>query len=173
MIIGVVSDSHDNLSKVSRAVEVFKEHGVELILHAGDYIAPFTLKKFSEAGVKLIGVFGNNDCEKPVLYKMAMSYGFELHGQPLELELGGRKIILLHGCGNKKFTRIFVDAIADTGEYDLVVYGHTHEKDYRVLEKNGKKVIILNPGEVFGGLTGISSVAIVDLKTLDVKIIDI
>lgn len=173
MIIGVASDSHDNLVKVSKAVEFFKERGVELILHAGDYIAPFTLKKFSEAGSKLIGVFGNNDCEKPLLCNVAKSYGFELHGQPLELELDGRKIVLLHGCGNKKFTKIFVEAIANTGEYDLVIYGHIHEKDYRVLEKNGRKTIILNPGEIFGGLSGTSSIAIVDLKTLAVEIIDI
>ncbi|HDI75587.1 MAG TPA: YfcE family phosphodiesterase, partial [Thermoprotei archaeon] len=39
MIIGVVADTHDNLNKVSKVIEVFKEKNIEIVLHAGDYIA--------------------------------------------------------------------------------------------------------------------------------------
>ncbi|RLE81094.1 MAG: metallophosphoesterase [Thermoprotei archaeon] len=173
MIIGVVADTHDNLNKVSKVIEVFKEKNIEIVLHAGDYIAPFTLKKFSELGVKLIGVFGNNDCEKPLLYKVASGLGYELYGQPVELVLDNRNILLLHGFGGKKFTRLFVDAAAATGEYDLVVYGHTHEKDCRVFKKNSRKTVILNPGEVCGLLSGRSTVAIVNLDTLEVEVVKV
>ncbi len=41
MLIGVVSDTHDNLPLVEKAVKRLNEEKVNLVLHAGDYVAPF------------------------------------------------------------------------------------------------------------------------------------
>ena len=43
MRIGVISDTHDNLLMIKKAVEVFNRHGVGMVVHAGDFIAPFWL----------------------------------------------------------------------------------------------------------------------------------
>ncbi|MDD9973593.1 MAG: metallophosphoesterase family protein, partial [Candidatus Poribacteria bacterium] len=39
MKLGVMSDSHDNIPNVKRAVALFNEIGVDLVVHAGDFIA--------------------------------------------------------------------------------------------------------------------------------------
>ena len=43
MKIGVLSDSHDNVHMVAKAVELFNDEGVVLVVHAGDFIAPFVV----------------------------------------------------------------------------------------------------------------------------------
>jgi putative phosphoesterase len=58
--IGVISDTHDNLDSIKRAVAYFAEN-VEIIVHAGDVIAPFSAKIFKEADIPVYGVLGNND----------------------------------------------------------------------------------------------------------------
>ena len=45
MLIGVIADTHDNMDKLKKAVDLFNERAVELVLHAGDYIAPFTSRE--------------------------------------------------------------------------------------------------------------------------------
>jgi len=46
MKIGVISDTHDNLPLIEKAVKIFNEKGVKLVLHAGDYVALFVVKVF-------------------------------------------------------------------------------------------------------------------------------
>lgn len=48
MLIGIISDTHDNQDKTRKAIELFNSKGVEYVIHAGDYISPFTLKLFKE-----------------------------------------------------------------------------------------------------------------------------
>ena len=43
MKIGVLSDTHDHIPKIKRAVEIFNEEKVDLVLHSGDIVAPFSL----------------------------------------------------------------------------------------------------------------------------------
>jgi len=96
MKIGIISDTHDNLHAIARAVEVFNNEKCELVLHAGDYIAPFTIKPLSNLRSKLIGVFGNNDGDKILLLQRFKEKGFELYPSPYELEFNGKKILLTH-----------------------------------------------------------------------------
>ncbi|MEM1767624.1 MAG: YfcE family phosphodiesterase, partial [Candidatus Bathyarchaeia archaeon] len=64
MLIGLMSDTHDNLPMVEKAVSLLNDRKVELVLHAGDYVAPFVIPKLRELKAKVIGVFGNNDGDK-------------------------------------------------------------------------------------------------------------
>ncbi|HML05759.1 MAG TPA: metallophosphoesterase family protein, partial [Methanobacterium sp.] len=40
-----MSDSHDNLDAIRKAVDAFNKAGVDLVIHAGDMISPFTAKE--------------------------------------------------------------------------------------------------------------------------------
>ena len=64
-----MSDSHDRKTMIRSAVVLFKKHGVETIIHAGDFISPITFNYMKEIDVPFIGVFGNNDGEKAFLKK--------------------------------------------------------------------------------------------------------
>ena len=61
MIIGIMSDTHDRLQMIDAAVKKLNELDVELVYHAGDYIAPFVDSSLKNLKAPLIGVLGNND----------------------------------------------------------------------------------------------------------------
>ena len=46
MLIGAISDTHDNLPQIEKAVKYLNEQKVDLVLHAGDYVAGFVIPKF-------------------------------------------------------------------------------------------------------------------------------
>ncbi len=137
MLIGVISDTHDNLPKVALAADRFRKEGVETILHAGDYVAPFALGVLMAAGIPLIGVFGNNDGERAGLLKACEA----IHEPPYRFELGGRTIVLAHDAAELN------DKVTDGA--DLVIHGHDHK-----LRWEPGPPALLDPGEAGGWLTG-------------------
>ena len=42
MKVGIVSDTHDNMVKIKDMVDILNSREVDLMLHAGDFIAPFS-----------------------------------------------------------------------------------------------------------------------------------
>ncbi|RLB07482.1 MAG: YfcE family phosphodiesterase, partial [Deltaproteobacteria bacterium] len=44
MKIGLMADSHDHVPMIERACDLFNAEGVQMVIHAGDYIAPFSLR---------------------------------------------------------------------------------------------------------------------------------
>ena len=123
MKIGVFSDSHDNVPMVKKAVELFNSEGVELVIHAGDFIAPFVVAAMADLKCRVVGVFGNNDGERIGLSARFEEVG-EVHPNLASVEVGGRKIAAMH------YPEL-AEPIAKSGEYDIVIYGHTHAIDVR------------------------------------------
>lgn len=162
MLIGVISDTHDNVHLIEKAVNIFNERKVNLVLHAGDFISPFVPRWFKGLNCKLIGVFGNNERERELLRKRLEKLGHEVRGYFAFLKLNDRKIALLHGHEHE-----LLQALIRTNYFDLVVYGHTHKVDIR---REGRTLVI-NPGEACGYLTGEATCATIDLTTLEVQII--
>jgi putative phosphoesterase len=68
---------------------------MDLVLHAGDFVSPFTNIEFRKLNAKMVAVFGNNDGDKPYLLKRFADIG-EIQDDFRELELDGRKIVLMH-----------------------------------------------------------------------------
>lgn len=156
MRIGIISDTHDHRHNVMKAIEIFAGQRVECVLHAGDIVAPFTAKAFSELhGVKFIAVYGNNDGEKLFLRQTIEGFGSEIHEYCYKGELAGRKVYMTHTHHN-------IEEMAASQVYDLLVYGHTHRQDIR---KVGKTLII-NPGEATDWITGSGHVVILDLADM-------
>ena len=169
MKVGIISDTHDNLKALDKAIEILNSSNVEVVLHCGDYVSPFVIKRLNKLKVKLLGVFGNNDGDKKLLLTFAKQNHFELHNQPFEMNLGGKKILLIHGLGSSEFTKRLVYSLAKEEYYDYIFYGHTHEKDL----KEFGRTLVVNPGEVFGLLKGESTLAIVDIKERRVEFVKI
>ncbi|GAB4306354.1 MAG: metallophosphoesterase [Candidatus Bipolaricaulota bacterium] len=160
MLIGLLSDTHDHLDHLRRALVLCRKRGVELILHAGDFVSPFTADPFRELGFRVIGVFGNNDGDKLYLQERFAGVG-ELHHGPHEIGLGGRRIVLMHEPRA-------LEALAASGRYDLIAYGHTHQPEVRP----GPPVVV-NPGECAGWLTRRPTCAVIDLATLRAEVLDL
>ncbi len=157
--IGIISDSHDNQKLLEKAVEKLNELEVELVLHAGDIIAPFSAKLLGNLRVPFKCVFGNNDGERQLLRQVIEGLNSEIDDL-LEIELSGKKVALYHGTDRR-----MLDIIIESQRYSLVATGHTHKKEVR---KVGSTLVV-NPGEVCGYLTGEATLAVVDLEKEEVK----
>jgi len=159
MLIGIISDTHDNMPAIQRAVEILTERRVEHVIHAGDFCSPFTFRALKQLSCDFTGIYGNNDGERLLLQQLSNSRIFT---QPHIFELAGKKIVIMH-------EHQVVDALADSNHFDLIVYGHTHTPDLR---KQGNTLIV-NPGELGGWLYGKSTMAIADLTTLTAELIEL
>jgi putative phosphoesterase len=140
MQLGVISDTHDNVAAVERAVAVFEREGIDTLVHCGDVIAPPVLPFFE--GFELHGVLGNNDGELDGLEAgfRALGNGSTLHGRLAELTFDGRDVAVLHGESRER-----VQELAASGDYDLVCYGHHHERDRHTVDG----CLVVNPGAHF------------------------
>lgn len=135
MIVGIISDTHDDVDRTESALDIFKAHRVDIILHLGDWICPFIPRLFR--GYKVVGILGNNDGDVVALRRAAEDVGIDLRGDFAVVEIDGKKVAMIHG----QYTPL-VEALVQSQIYDFVLYGHTHEK---VDMMNGK-TRILNPG---------------------------
>lgn len=165
MLVGLISDTHDNLVMVDKAVKLFNEVRVELVLHAGDYVAPFVVPRFKALNCKLIGVFGNNDGDHAFLRKrFSETENCEVRGRFAEVNAGGFKIALLHGDEAE-----LLNALVSRDCFDAVVYGHVHT----ITNQVNPKMLVVNPGEACGYLTGKATVALLDTVKRVVKIVEL
>ncbi len=159
MQIGVLSDTHDNMNNIEKAVSIFNERAVEKVLHAGDFTSPFTFRKLNELKAEFIGIFGNNDGDIFALNNMSKGRIFQ---QPHEITIKDRKILMIH-------EHFLVNSLADSGHYNVIIYGHTHQA---VTEKRGN-TLVLNPGETGSWLYGKGTIAILDIENLEAEIVNL
>ncbi len=160
MKILIVSDSHDNDEKLSAAVSVGNEAGCEVMLHAGDLVSPPTLDNFKDFKGKVYLVWGNNEGEKVgFIAKVVQLNNTEMTGNVMEKEFGGLKFYMNHYPD-------IVENASLTGKYDVCIYGHDHIYREEIIS-NG--TLLLNPGEVHGNKTGVSTCMIFDTKTKKVE----
>jgi len=159
MLIGIIADTHDNMITLKRAVDYFNARGLQHVIHAGDFTSPFTFRVLKDLRSGFTGIFGNNDGDRLLLQKRSDG---KIYNQPHLLELDNRKIIVMH-------EHQIVDALAESGRYDLVIYGHTHVPEIRKI----KNTLIINPGEASGWLYGNTTVAVADLSAMTAEIITV
>jgi len=164
MIVGLIADTHDCLPLIDKAIERLNREKVDIVLHAGDYIAGFSVQRLKPLKAPLIGIFGNNDGDHELLRKKFGELGAELRGRFAEVVVDGLRIAMLHGEEEE-----LLRALISAGGHDVVVHAHTHEaKTY----KKGETLVV-NPGEVCGYVSGKSTVALLNTETLEVKIIQL
>lgn len=160
MKIGICSDSHDNLPNLEKAMCEFARRGVSAVIHAGDFVAPFTIDALKLAGCPVYGVFGNCDGERRGLVERMGEIPGEVNMEPHLYELGGKRFVVMHHPE-------WVSAFARDELADVVIHGHTHE--LRVEKQDGCWVI--NPGEVFGRLSAGPSIVFYDTEVGEPEVI--
>jgi len=157
MLAGIISDTHDNLTQLKRAIAYFAERKVDVVLHAGDIVAPFTAKLIAAMTVPVHIIYGNNDGEKVGLKNVLP----QIQNGPVEIQLGERIVAMAHD-----FSQIPPEAAERA---HILIAGHTHQAFVR--EENNR--LYINPGECGGWLKGRSTVAILDVEAMQAEIIDL
>ncbi|MCE5213585.1 MAG: metallophosphoesterase [Methanobacterium sp.] len=158
-MIGLMSDSHDNLPAIEAAIEYFNQEQVDLVIHAGDLISPFTARQFMKLKTPFTAIYGNNDGERAGLReaykKMCILEDFK------EISVNNRKLAVIHGTN-----QALVESLSCCKKYDVIIKGHTHE-----VEIIKEESLIINPGETCGYLTGDRTIVLLEPDDLTHQVI--
>jgi uncharacterized protein len=158
-LIGILSDSHDNLTRVREAVRLFNGAGCDLVIHAGDFVAPFAVAELRNLRAPVKAVFGNCDGEKAGLAKAFEGLG-EIREAPLRFTHAGLRFLVCHLDGH-------VRGHLASKIHEVIVFGHTHKP----LAELRDGTLLINPGEAGGWLRGKSTIALLDPATRTTEII--
>jgi uncharacterized protein len=141
MKIALFSDSHDHFWNLEKALDQVRQSGAEVLLHCGDLCAPFMLDRIGQNfSGEIHVVFGNNDGDGRLLQTIAAKYSqIKLHGIYAEVPVAQHAVAMIHYPEPAR-------RIAQSGQFDLVCYGHNHQKK---IERVGKCWLV-NPGEILG-----------------------
>ncbi len=146
MKICIVSDSHDRADGLAQAVREAKALGAEAVIHCGDLIGAQTLKPALAQGLPVHLIHGNNVGDPQALHGLASASAglLRYHGADGRIELGGRRIFLVHYDD-------YGYAMACTGNWELVCCGHSHRAEARkVASVKDSSTWLVNPGTVAG-----------------------
>jgi putative phosphoesterase len=155
MRIAVVSDTHGHVGNTRAAVRLLEKERVDAILHCGDIGSDEIVPLFD--GWPAHFVFGNVDYDTAELAAAIEAAGQTCHDRFGTLELANRKIAFLHSDDR----RLFLDTV-ESGDWDLVCYGHTHVAEHHV----EGRTLVLNPGALYRATP--HTFALVDLPDLTV-----
>ena len=161
MKICILSDSHDNRPLLEAAVRDAQATGAEAVLHCGDVVAPSTLEVLRPFNLPVHVIHGNNVGDSYMMGRIASQATNQTtyYGQDAGIELGGRRIFLVHYPH-------YAEAMATTGDWDLVCCGHDHTVDIRSIDNiAGKSTWLVNPGTV-GGIKAPATWVLGDLETM-------
>ena len=162
MRVAIMSDIHDNIPQLKLAMQHLD--AVDELLCLGDLCSPFIVKELALGFSGPIHiVFGNNDGDRYRITDCAQRYpNVMIHGEYVDLEIGGKTFSLNH------FDNIG-RAGAEGKNFDVVCFGHSH----RFGVENHGETIVINPGEIYGILTGHSTFAIYDTEQGKVERVEV
>ncbi|MFB6355732.1 MAG: YfcE family phosphodiesterase, partial [bacterium] len=96
MSIGIISDTHDNIPAISYWMEFMNEQDVNVLIHAGDFISPFTILELNKFDGSVYGVFGNNDGDRSTLRDKAEGTSIELFESPHSRTIESLDFLISH-----------------------------------------------------------------------------
>lgn len=165
MKIAIVSDSHDHGDLLVRAIERARDWGAQVVLHCGDVIGAHTLRRALTVGLPMHVIHGNNLGDIPAMTRLAFGSEGRLryHGAEADLELGGRRLFMIHYPHLAR-------AMALTGDYDAVFCGHSHRAEVQQVDNvRGGRTALVNPGTI-AGFGEPRTLALGDLDTLSFSV---
>ena len=159
MLIGVVSDTHNNSKNIDNIIDLFNKEPVDIVIHTGDITNSKSIAQFSRLNSKLIGVFGNNDKGEINLKEVIKDNLFDFDEPPKVIHLNNKCLAIFHEPDDiQRFLEINKDI-------DIVLHGHTH----RYRKEFIGDVLLFNPGESAGMQKGSNAIATINLNNFEIK----
>jgi uncharacterized protein len=173
MLVGIISDTHDHLVGLKKAIQIFKDHQIDLLIHCGDWVSPFTLEFFDNEmdglNIPIKSVVGNNpgDIKRTIMSNSKMRHPIEWPKTvTLSFDIEGKNTIVYHGDDSA-----LLNALIECQKYDIILSGHTHNPRNEVVGRT----LIINPGSTAyaseGKIISKASVAIYNSQTHTAEII--
>jgi len=152
MLIGLISDTHNDVELIRKAVGIFRERDIKILVHAGD-ITSFRMLDYLKDFDCYI-VLGNGDeIDKEDINAKAAALKIRPVASKIEFECEGKKFLVFHGHDVPLYR-----AAVSSGKYDYIIKGHTHYFENYV----SNDCRIINPGAVYAHDE--SSIAILDIE---------
>jgi putative phosphoesterase len=152
MRLGILSDTHDQLTRTARAVSKLESLGAETLIHCGDLTTPDIV--YVCASRPCYFVRGNNDFDEVGIRAAIETIGSGVWlGMGGEITLAGRRIAVTHGDSPSIFRRLLQAAP------DYLLFGHTHVP----MDSGDAGTRQINPGALHRASTW--TVALLDLET--------
>lgn len=141
MKVALISDIHDRTNNLLAALYMARRERCEHLLCMGDFASLETFRLLiAEWDGSIDAVFGNNEYDRQSFLMMAQrAPNVELHGDVGSIDLDGKRIAMTHYPSQAM-------KLAESGRYDAVFFGHTHEAESFRLGK----CLVVNPGELQG-----------------------
>ena len=150
MKIGILSDTHDQVGRTSRAVAALVGAGAEALVHCGDLTVPEVVLECG--GLPSYFVFGNNDFDREGLLRAMDLVGGRSLGRGGEFGLEGRRIAVTHGDSSVEIRRLLA------ADPDYLLFGHSH----RAADERRGATRWINPGALYRA--NLWTVAVLDLR---------
>ncbi len=163
MRIGVLSDTHDNLTNLITVLETFRERSITTLIHCGDLTSLDMISHFK--GFRLIYTLGNMDAATGAIKKRIEKMNTENYaGMVYRGKIGGVSLAATHSHIDGKVMELVREQ-----RYKWIFHGHTHEKRDEMVHG----VRIVNPGALGGLGREPRSFCIVDLEDEEVEFISL
>lgn len=141
MILGILSDTHNNLRNLEAALERMRSEGVSIIIHCGDLTGVEAAQAMQ--GFRVICAFGNGDIASGEIRRVLLEMDPEnTAGMIYRGRIGGARIAVTHG-----HIPGAVEELVRCGEFDYVFRGHSHQHKDELI----RYTRLINPGAL-GGL---------------------
>lgn len=148
MKIGIISDTHDNLRNTDLVLKALSKAEIDLLVHAGDWDMPFTMRIFTQVKVPIKAVLGNGDTDiQKFLYQLQNLpllkdlKNLDIQPEMQDFSVDGRRVAVFHG-DDENVSKVIIESQA----FDLFCIGHDHKPN---IQRN-KKTLIVNPGSMVG-----------------------
>ncbi len=152
MRLGILSDTHDKLARTRLAIRMLRDAGADALVHCGDLASAPIVEAL--AVLPCWFVFGNNDADSlPALERAAVEFGPVCLGWGGLVELGGRRVGVVHGHKAKEIRRVLA------AEPEFLLSGHSHVASDTLVGS----VRRINPGALHRAAE--FSVAVLDLTS--------
>ena len=164
MNLGVLSDTHNNIPNLLKALKLFREEGIVQLMHCGDMADMLTARQLT--GFDVIYINGNMDSSAEAVNHVVWTLNpqNEIPGDVYEGTLDGVKIGATHGHLSGK-----LDKLIRSRRYKYVFHGHTHRQRDEMIGKTR----VINPGALGGARYEPRTVCIVDLDKDSVRFIPV
>lgn len=162
-MIGVLSDTHNNITNLQLALDVFRKAGVDTIIHCGDLSRSELAHPLTEFHV--IFTFGNNDAASGEIQTILTAQNpHNWAGLIYTGVLDGVRVAVSHG-----HLLAETKALLRAGEYEYVFTGHSHRHKDEWIGSTRH----INPGALGGMHPEPRSACLVDLARAQVQFVQI
>lgn len=140
MRIALISDTHDDLRALERALDILRAEGINVLLHCGDLCGPAIIEALSAFDTWIAR--GNMDRHPELMPTARETIGAGRLADRHRLTLDGHSAVLLHGHRESELR-----GIINSGQHAYVFHGHTHRRRDQYMSPTR----VINPGAL-GGL---------------------